>query len=137
MAFNVKSHYALAVCRSVLSKPVGERNGITGFWKASLARVQDELVVRVAYLPDRRFVFEADIDADATHIMVSSRIDEYIEHECLKRSLSHSVLPLDAIRKEMREAVEHGRIVVAFRNARAFQGDIDHTARNPVWYTKE
>jgi hypothetical protein len=91
----------------------------------------------MAYLPDRRFVLEADIDADATHVMVSSRIDEYIEHECLKRSQTHSLLPLDAIRKEMREAVAHERIVVAFRNARAFQGDIEHPTRNPVWYTSE
>ncbi len=137
MPFNVKSHYALAVCKNVLSKPGGNRDGITGFWKASLHRVQNELVVRVAYLPDRRFVFEADIDADATHIMVSSRIDEYIEHECLKRSQTHSVLPLDAIRQEMREAIAQGRIVVAFRNAHAFQGNIEHTGRNPIWYTRE
>lgn len=137
MPFNVKSNFALAVCKGVLSKPVGKRDGITGFWKASLRRVQDELVVRMAYLPDRRFVLEAEIDPDATHTMVSSRIDEYIEHECLKRSQTHSVLPLDAIRKEMIEAVEQERIVVAFRNARAFHGDIEHTGRNPVWYTSK
>lgn len=76
-----------------------KRDGITGFWKASLPRVQNELVVRVADLPDRRFVFGADIDAEASHVMVASRIDEYIEHECVKRSQAYSVLPLAAIRK--------------------------------------
>ena len=137
MPFNVKSNYSLAVCKNVLSKPVGKRNGITGFWKASLPRVQNELIVRVAYLPDRRFVFEADIDADASHVMVASRIDEYIEHECVKRSQAHSLVPLDAIRKDMIAAIAGERIVVAFRNARVFQGDIEHTARNPVWYTSK
>lgn len=54
----------------------------------------------------------------------------------MREALANSVLPLDAIREDMIEAMAAERIVVAFRNARVFHGDIEHTGRSPVWYTK-
>lgn len=51
------------------------RHGVTHFWLASLKRVQDERLIRIAYMPDRRFVLEAEIDGEATHVMVAERLD--------------------------------------------------------------
>src|SRR5438270_13452841 len=84
MAVNIKFDQALAVCQSVLSKPVDNRDGITGFWKVSLRRVQGEHLIRLADMPHRRFVLEAEIDPEATHEMEPERMEEYIDHQLLK-----------------------------------------------------
>ena len=135
MAFNVKSNYALTVCESILSKPPANRHGITGFWIAALRRVQDERLVRLAYMPEHRFVLEADIDAAGTHVMVRSRLDEYIEHELLKRSRESEPQSMDNIRAVLQRCIDQRRLVVAFRNARPLDGDINHAGQNPVWYS--
>lgn len=137
MTFNIKSRFALAVSENALARPIGRRHGTTGFWVASLRRVQNERLVRMAYMPEHRFVFEAEIDADLTHVMTLTRIDEYIEHEYLKRLNSKEVLSSDGVRNEIVRCIEQGRIVVAFRNAHAFDGATEHTGQNPVWYTED
>lgn len=137
MAFNVKSQWARTVARHVLSKPAGNRDGISGFWVSSVPRIQNERIFRMAYLDDRRFVFEAEIDAGGTHVMQQSRFDEYLEHELLKRSQSYHPMELAQLRRDIQDCINRGRIVVAFRNARAFAGDAGDTGRNPIWYTDD
>jgi hypothetical protein len=104
-------------------------------WPTGLSRVQKQGLMRIAYMPDRRFVFDAEIDPDGTHIMVPERMDEYMEHELLKRSQTNEALKLDVIRSELEQCIKQGRIVVAFRNARAIHADTGYTGQNPVWYT--
>jgi len=135
VTFNVKSRYALAVRNHVIALPAGHRHGITGFWAASAWRVQNERLVRIAYLHDRRFVLEAEIDAEGTHVMVQGRFDEYIAHEVVKRADER--LPVVELRREIQNCIDRGRIIVAFRNARAIDGDIEYSGRNPVWYSEE
>lgn len=135
MAFNVRSEWARTVARHVMSKPAGRRHGISGFWTASAPRVQGERIFRMAYIPDRRFVLEAAIDPQGTHVMTQSRFEEYVEHEWLKLSQNHRALPLDRIRRDVQTCIDRGRIVVAFRNARYYAGDIDIAGRTPFWYT--
>jgi hypothetical protein len=133
MAFNVKSTWALALAG--LSRP--NRDGISGFWRASLPRVQNERIYRLAYISERRFVLEADIDSERTHIMVPDRFDEYLEHALLKRSRNPRLVDLDFLRRAIRKYINQGRIVVALRNARPISGDAGETRRNPVWYTPD
>ncbi|PYS20755.1 MAG: hypothetical protein DMF72_20075 [Acidobacteria bacterium] len=137
MAFNVKSIWTSTVARNVLSKPAGMRHGMTGFWVASVPRIQKERIVRMAYLPNRRFVLEAEIDAGGTHVMAQSRFDEYLEYELLKRSQGGHPLPVAQLRNDIQTCINRGRIVVAFRNARAYSGNADESGRNPIWYTDD
>ena len=141
MTVNIKFNQALAICKSVLSKPAGERHGITGFWHASLRRVQDQRLIRLADMPHRRFVLEAEINPAGTHVMVLERMEEYIDHELLKRSLKLDGLSPDErvkARDNVREILRHcDRVVIAFRNARALNGQIEHGGKNPIWYADE
>ncbi len=137
MTLNIKSNFALTIAQEALRRSAGERHGITGFWVASLHRVCNERLLRIAHMPQRVFVLEAEIDADATHIMVPERMDEYTEHERLKRAQLNRTLAIDDIRAEMNRCIDQGRLVVAFRNARAIDVHVEHTNRNPVWYTEE
>ncbi|WP_216916393.1 MULTISPECIES: hypothetical protein [unclassified Synechococcus] len=134
MSFNVKSWLVDAVVDSVLAKPSGSRHGITGFWVASLDRVRSERILRVGTLHGRHFLLTAEIDPDATHVMDPKRFDEYVEHEILKHSKDKVSYPIQAARAHVQECVEKGRIVVAFRNARAFTEDFRSNGRNSVWY---
>jgi hypothetical protein len=137
MAFNIKTRYALALRDHVLARPPGHRNAITGFWVAGLKRVQSEPIVRIAFLDTHQFVLEADIDVPGTHVMIPGRIEEYLDHERLKHQATELLNP--EMRLQMRLCVQRcidaGRIVVAFRNARAIDGDMDNNGRNPIWYT--
>jgi hypothetical protein len=135
VTFNVKTRFALTLRDTVLSKPPGQRNAVTGFWVASLARVQDEQLVRIAYLPDSRFVLEADIDPAVTHLMVRDRMDEYIAHELLKRSRETSPVSMDWVKSELEKCIDRRRVVVGFRNARPIDGPIENHGQNPVWYS--
>ena len=141
MAVNIKFDQALVVCKSVLSKPVGERDGITGFWHASLPRVQGQSLIRIAAMRRRRFVLEAEIDPEGSHMMTPERMEEYINHELLKRSLNLHGLSPDEVRKardKIREILRPcDRIVIAFRNARPLDGVIEHLGKNPIWYTSD
>ena len=134
MAFNVKSTWAVTLANHILSRP--NRDGISGFWRASLPRVQSERIYRLAYIPERRFVLEADIDSERTHTMVSDRFDEYVEHAVLMRS-GPGIVDLESRRRAVRKYIDQGRIVVALRNARPISGDTGETGRNPVWYTRD
>src|SRR5262249_22195706 len=116
LAFNVKSKWARTVARHVLSQPVGSRHGFSGFWIASVPRVQNEGIFRMAYLDDGQFVLEADIDATGTHQMTQSRFDEYLEHELVKRSQSYHPMALNQLRNDIQDCINRGRMVVAFRN---------------------
>ena len=137
MAFNVRSKWAHTVAHHVLSKPAGTRDGISGFWIASVPRIQNERIFRMAFLGDSRFVLEAEIDASGTHVMQQSRFDEYLELELLKRSQSDHPVELAQLRREIQECIDRGRIVVAFLNARAFTEETRYRERNPVWYTND
>ena len=141
MTVNIKFNQALAICKSVLSKPAGERHGITGFWHASLRRVQDQRLIRLADMTHRRFVLEAEIDPAGTHMMVPERMEEYIDHELLKRSLNLDGLSPDEVHKardKLRQLLRPcDRIVIAFRNAHVLGGEIEHRGKNPVWYTED
>mgnify|MGYP001809604615 CR=1 FL=1 len=134
MSFNVKSWLVDAVVDSVLTKPSGSRHGITGFWIASLDRVRSERILRVGTLHGRHFLLAAEIDPDATHVIHPKRFDEYVEHKILKRSKDKDSYSIEAARAHVQEGVEKGRIVVAFRNARAFTGEFKSNGRNSVWY---
>jgi hypothetical protein len=125
----------LALAGHILSRP--NRDGISGFWRASLSRVQNERIYRLAYISERRFVLEADIDSEHTHVMVPDRFDEYIEHALLKRSHNPRLVDLDALRRAIRKYINQGRIIVALRNARPIYGDAGDTGRNPIWYTPD
>ena len=133
MAFNVKTRLAQALWQVLQERPAGQRHGTTGFWLASLERVRSQGVVRVADLPSSRFVFEADIDPEGTHVMSASRMSEYLEHFRI-RTLSGQPLeePPDAT---IHRCLAQGRIVVVFRSARPHDGPMNHTGQNPVWYT--
>jgi hypothetical protein len=137
LAFNVKSRWTRTVARHVFSKAKANRDGISGFWVASVPRIQNERIFCIACLDDRRFVLEAEIDAGGTHVMQQSRFDEYLEYELLKRSQNYHPMELAQLRREIQDCINRGRIVVAFRNARAFAGDAGDTGRNPVWYTDD
>lgn len=137
MPFNVKTRRAMALWESLLAKPAGQRHGATGFWRASLPKVRAERLLRVAYLPERRFVFEADIDPHGTHTMTSSRIEEYLEHERFKLSGFDPSKSIDQIVEEIRGCIAQGRIVVAFHDARPFDRGIGYTGQNPLWYTSD
>ena len=137
MPFNLKTRFGVTLRDVVLSKPSGQRNGVTGFWIASLNRVQDEQCVRIADLLERRYVLEGDIDAAATHAMVPARIDEYIAHEMLKRSRDTERVSMDWLKAQMDRCIEQGRLVVAFKNARPIDGPIEHSGQNPVWYSDQ
>jgi hypothetical protein len=134
MSFNVKSRLAEAVVDSVLAKPSGSRQGITGFWLASLDRVRHERILRIGTLHGHHFLLAAEIDPIATHVMDPKRLDEYVEHEILKHSKDKDSYPIEAARAHVQECVEKGRIVVAFRNARAFTEGFKSNGRNSVWY---
>jgi hypothetical protein len=135
MAFNVKSSWAVPLANHILSRP--DRDGVSGFWVASLQRVRDERIYRLAFITERRFVLEADIDSERTHTMVPDRFEEYLEHALLKRSHNPRLVDLDYLRSAIRKYINQGRIVVALRNARAISGDSGETGRNPVWYTRD
>ena len=120
MSFNVKSWLVDAVVDSVLAKPSGSRHGITGLWLASLDRVRNERILRIGTLHGHHFLLAAEIDPVATHLMDPKRFDEYVEHEMLKHSRDKDSCSMQAARAHVQECVEKGRIVVAFRNARAF-----------------
>lgn len=135
MALNIKTQYALAIRDHVLALPPGHRNGITGFWVAALNRVQSETIIRIAFMNDHRFVMEADIDPRGTHVMVRERIEEYLDHERLKRR-DHPLPDAEMLQK-VQNCTNGRRIVVAFRNARAFDRDIHYVGRNPIWYTAD
>lgn len=135
MALNIKTQYALAIRDHVLALPPGHRNGITGFWVAALNRAQNEAILRIALLNAHGFVLEADIDPEGTHVMVPEPIEEYLDHERLKRR-DHP-LPDAEMRQTVENCIRGGRIVVTFRNARAFDGDPHHVGRNPIWYTAD
>ena|SRR5437667_4623871 len=141
MAVNIKFDRALAVCKSVLSRPPRERHGITGFWHASLRRVRNQRLIRLADMPHRRFVLEAEINPAGTHVMVLERMEEYIDHELLKRSLNLDELSPDEVHKardKLREILRPcDRIVIAFRNAHVLGDEIEHRGKNPVWYTED
>jgi len=66
-----------------------------------------------------------------------SRADifEYVEHELLKHSRDGVPRPLDDVRALVRGCIEQGRVVVAFRNARATDVETGHVAQNPLWYS--
>jgi hypothetical protein len=134
MSFNVKSRLADAVVEAALARPPGARHGFTGYWVASLRRVLDERVLRIATLNGHHFLLEAQIDPDATHVMRPDRMEEYVEHELLKHSKDKTALSIAAARARMKECITQGRIVVAFKNARPLAGPISSTGRNPVWY---
>jgi hypothetical protein len=133
MAFNVKSKYALLVRDEVLKKPPGKRNGFTGFWVASLKHIEKETTVRIAYMPKGLFVLEADIDHSNTRRMQEKDLDVYVRHENLKQKGKY---PREKLEKIVRRCIRDGRIVIAFRNARSIVKDMNHSGRNPVWYTR-
>jgi hypothetical protein len=135
MAFNVKSEWADALASHILSRP--NRDGISGFWRASLSRVRNERIYRLAHLRERRFVLEADIDSERAHRMVPDRFDEYLEHALLKRSHNPRLVDLDYLRRAIRKYTNQGRIIVALRDARTISGDPGETGRNPIWYTSD
>jgi hypothetical protein len=135
MAFNVKSEWAATLANHILSQP--NRDGISGFWRASLSRVQDERIYRLAQIPRQGFVLEADIDSERTHVMVADRFDEYVEHALLKRSRTAQIVDVDFLRRAIRKYIDRGRVVAALRNARPISGDTGETGRNPVWYTSD
>jgi hypothetical protein len=137
MSFNVKSWLVDAVVDSVLAKPSGSRHGITGFWRASLDRVRNERILRIGTLHGHHFSLAAEIDPDATHVMDPKRLDEYVEHEILKHSKDKVSFSMEAARAHVQECVERGRIVVAFRNARAFTEAFKSNGRNSVWYEED
>lgn len=137
MSFNVKSWLADAVVDAVLAKPSGSRHGITGFWLASLNRVLNERILRIGTLNGHHFLLAAEIDTIATHVMDPKRFDEYVEHEILKHSKDKDSLSIQAARTHVEECIEKGRIVVAFRNARAFTGGFKSNGRNSVWYEED
>jgi hypothetical protein len=137
MSFNVKSRLADAVVDSVLAKPSGSRHGITGFWRASLDRVRNERILRIGTLHGRHFLLAAEIDPIATHVMDPKRLDEYVEHEILKHSKDKEPHSIQAARAHVQECVEKGRIVVAFRNARAFTEEFKGNGRNSIWYEED
>ena len=137
MSFNVKSWLVDAVVDSVLAKPSGSRHGITGFWRASLDRVRKERILRVGTLHGRHFLLAAEIDPIATHVMDPKRLDEYVEHEILKHSNDKDSYSIEAARAHVQECVEKGRIVVAFRNARAFTEAFKSNWRNSFWYEQD
>lgn len=137
MSFNVKSRLADAVVQAALSKPAGHRHGCTGFWKASLKRVLEERYLRIATLNGHRFLLLAEIDPEGTHTMQPERLGEYIEHEFLKQSLEQTPLSQSEAEAKVKERLVQGRIVVAFKDARAISGSIETTSRNPVWYEEE
>jgi hypothetical protein len=121
VAFNVKSTWAVALADHILSQP--NRDGISGFWVASLPRAQNERIYRLVYIPERRFVLEADIDSERTDVMVPDRFDENVEHALLKRSRIARLTDVDALRRATRKYIDQRRIVVALRNARAISDD--------------
>jgi len=137
MSFNVKSRLADAVVQAALSKPAGSRSGCTGFWKASLRRVLEHRHVRIATLDGHRFLLIADIDPENTHVMHPGRLSEYLRHEALKQSLQKKPLSPQEAEVKVKECIVQGRIVVAFKNARAISGALESTTRNPVWYEEE
>ncbi|MCP9850766.1 hypothetical protein [Cyanobium sp. Morenito 9A2] len=137
MSFNVKSWLVDAVVDSVLAKPSGSRHGITGFWLASLNRVRNERILRIGTLHGHHFLLAAEIDTDTTHVMDPNRLDEYVEHEMLKHSKDKDSFSIQAARAHVQECVEKGRIVVAFRNARALTGEFKSNGRNSVWYEED
>lgn len=137
MSFNVKSRLVGAVVDAVLAKPSGSRHGITGFWLASLDRVRNERILRIGTLHGHHFLLAAEIDPVATHVMDPKRLDEYVEHEILKHSNDKDSHSIQAARAHVKECVEKGRIVVAFRNARAFTGGFKSNGRNSVWYEED
>ncbi len=137
MSFNVKSRLAESVVDAVLVKSSGSRHGITGFWRASLNRVLNERILRIGTLNGHHFLLAAEIDPIATHVMDPKRLDEYVEHEILKHSKDKDSYSIQAARAHVQECVEKGRIVVAFRNARAFTGGFKSNGRNSVWYEED
>jgi hypothetical protein len=137
VSFNVKSRLVEAVVDSVLAKPSGSRHGITGFWVASLDRVRHERILRIGTLHGRHFLLAAEIDPIATHVMDPKRFDEYVEHEMLKHSNDKDPFSIEAARAHVQECVEKGRIVVAFRNARAFTEEFKNNGRNSIWYEED
>lgn len=137
MSFNVKSWLVDAVVDTVLAKPSDSRHGITGFWRASLDRVRKERILRIGTLNGHHFLLAAEIDPDATHVMDPKRLDEYVEHEVLKHSKGKDSYSIEAARAHVQECVERGRIVVAFRNARAFTEAFKSNGRNSVWYEED
>jgi hypothetical protein len=137
MSFNVKTEFAATLRQAALAKPPNARIGVTGFWVASLRRVQESGILRIADLHDKRFVLEADIDAATTHIMVPERLDEYIQHELFKRSQQKSTISMQQVITTLQRCILKGRIVVAFRDARPIDRPTNHTTQNPVWYTEE
>jgi len=150
MAMNIKFEDAdaVAVCSAVLSKPAGERDGITGFWRADLARVKNEHVIRLADMSRRCFLLEAEIDSEDTHRMDPKRREEYIDHEIVKKQIRLERLSPDE-RRTARDKIWNNnlqpcvdgkplpRVVIAFRNARPLSGEIDHLGKSPIWYTKD
>ncbi|MCP9826965.1 hypothetical protein KBZ19_00470 [Synechococcus sp. L2F] len=137
MSFNVKSWLVDAVVDSVLAEPSGLRHGITGFWLASLNRVRHERILRIGTLHGHHFLLTAEIDPIATHVMDPKRLDEYVEHEILKHSKDKDSYSIEAARTHVQECIEKGRIVVAFRNARAFTEGFKSNGRNSIWYEED
>jgi len=137
MSFNVKSRLADAVVDAVLAKPSGSRHGITGFWLASLDHVRKERILRIGTLHEKHFLLAAEIDPIATHVMDPKCLDEYVEHEILKHSKDKDSYSIEAARTHVQECIEKGRIVVAFRNARAFTEEFNSNGRNSIWYEED
>ena len=137
MTFNVKTKWGETVRRHLLSLPVGERNLCTGFWLAALERVRAERLVRIADMRTRRFVLEADIDPTETHAMDPERIEEYVKIELLKRTGIDRGVTLQEVREHVRRRLSKGGVVVAFRNARAYDAPLEHVGRLPFWYTPD
>ena len=137
MAFNIKTRQAHALWAELEEKRAEERDGFSGFWRASLERVREQRLLRVADLDSRRFVFEADIDPAATHAMTMARMDEYRRHEAVKAVDAAYAASLGPLDEAIRRCIAQGRIVVAFRNARAIDDVMEHSGSNPVWYTED
>jgi hypothetical protein len=136
MTFNVKTRWGGTLRKHLLSLPVGERHLCTGFWLAALERVRGERLVRIADMTTRQFVLEADIDPTETHEMDATRIEEYVKIELLKRTGFDRSVTLNEVREHVRRRLSKGAIVVAFRNARAYDAPLDHKGRLPFWYTQ-
>ena len=137
MAFNIKTRQAHSLWAELEAKPEIDRDGFSGFWKASLERVRGERIVRVADIDSRRFVFEAEIDPAETHTMTMARFNEYRAHEEVKAVDAAYAASLGPLDRAIRDCIAQGRIVVAFRNARAADGELDHVGSNPIWYTDD
>jgi hypothetical protein len=135
MAFNVKTKWGETIRRHVLSLPPRERSLCTGFWLAALDRVKSERLLRIADMNTHRFVLEADIDPDETHSMHPDRIEEYVKIELLKRTGADQAVTLQEVREHVRRRLSKGGIVVAFRNARAYDAPLEHRGRLPFWYS--